>query len=411
VGAIVEGVRLGEYLVGQGVISVEQLEDALRSQVMYGARLGTNLIEQGAILDLDVLAQALAALAGVPPALARHLENADRAAIALVPAKVAAKWTAVPLGFTRGAVRRLAVAFVDPLKPHAADEIGMVTGISVLPSVACELRVHYHLERIYGIPRHNRYVRVDEAAARHRDADERRRFVDAFPSISIAEVVAPRPAPAPEPPPAPVAAKPTPAPARHMSGAWDIVLPPPKPAPKPLPSPPPAAAAAAPADAAATAAAIAAATDRDTIGDLLAEHLRRATGGGLVLIVRQGMALGWKGVAPGVESAVIEAVALPLGQPSMLQAANASGALFRGAPAADGAMLNGLLWKLLKTPPPAEVVVVPIAINGRVINLLYAHPPGGGRFSDATVAELATVGAAAAAAFARLIQAAKAPRP
>ena len=108
---------------------------------------------------------------------------------------------------------------------------------------------------------------------------------------------------------------------------------------------------------------------------------------------------------------MIEAVALPLGQPSMLQAAHASGTLFRGAPAADGAMLNGLLWKLLKTAPPAEVVVAPVAINGRTINLVYAHPAGGGRFSDQAVAELASVCAAAAAAFARLIQAAKAPRP
>jgi hypothetical protein len=164
-------------------------------------------------------------------------------------------------------------------------------------------------------------------------------------------------------------------------------------------------------DAAATVAAIAVATGRDAIGDLLVDYLHGAFGGGLVLIVRQGMALGWKGFAPGVESAVIEAVALPLGQPSMLQAPHASGMLFRGAPATEGAMLNGLLWKLLKVAPPGEVVVVPIAINARVINLVYAHPPAGSGFRDDAVAELATVCAAAAAAFARLIQAAKASRP
>ncbi len=401
--------RLGEWLVAQGSITVEQLEAALRAQVMYGARLGTNLIEQGAIMDLDVLAQALAARAGVPPALQRHLEQADRAAIALVPAKLAAKYAAVPLGFTRATPRRLAVAFVDPLQPYAADEIGGVSGHGILPSVACELRIHYYLERIYGIPRHNRYVRVDDAAARHRDAHERRRFVEAFPSISLGDEppVPPRPPPPPEPPPPPPTVGPGRPRQQAMSGSWDIPLPPPRPAPPPppvLPAVPPVRPAL---GAAAAIAAIGAASDRDVIGELVVDHLRASFGGGLLFIVRQGMALGWKGFAPGVDDPVIEAIALPLGQPSLLKLAHETGALYRGAPPADGAVLNGLLWKILKVPPPREVVVAPVAINSRVVNLVYGHAPDSGLLTPAAVADLASVCAAAAAAFTRLIQSAK----
>ena len=37
--------RLGELLVASGLLTPERLEQALRAQIMWGARLGTNLVE------------------------------------------------------------------------------------------------------------------------------------------------------------------------------------------------------------------------------------------------------------------------------------------------------------------------------------------------------------------------------
>lgn len=37
--------RLGEYLVKEGIITRQQLNQAFERQVVYGGRIGTNLIE------------------------------------------------------------------------------------------------------------------------------------------------------------------------------------------------------------------------------------------------------------------------------------------------------------------------------------------------------------------------------
>ncbi|MEO7730494.1 MAG: hypothetical protein ABIY55_05940, partial [Kofleriaceae bacterium] len=62
--------RLGELLVAAGLLTVEQVEQAVRAQVMWGGRLGTNLVELGYI-DLDKLATALSRQHGIPAALGR----------------------------------------------------------------------------------------------------------------------------------------------------------------------------------------------------------------------------------------------------------------------------------------------------------------------------------------------------
>ena len=51
--------RLGDILVKLGLCTPEQVQSALAAQVLYGARLGTNLIELGHV-NLDNLARGLA---------------------------------------------------------------------------------------------------------------------------------------------------------------------------------------------------------------------------------------------------------------------------------------------------------------------------------------------------------------
>ena len=88
--------RLGELLVASGLLTTEQIEQALRAQVMWGARLGTNLIELG-FIDLDQLSTALGQQHGMPAALARHFEKVDRELQLLLSPDVAHKLTCVPL--------------------------------------------------------------------------------------------------------------------------------------------------------------------------------------------------------------------------------------------------------------------------------------------------------------------------
>src|SRR5258705_9050049 len=119
--------RLGELLVAAGLLTVEQVEQALRAQVMWGGRLGTNLIELG-YLDLDALSKALGRQHRLPPALARHFDKADRALQQKLSPDVAEKLSCVPLR-RLGCLKMIAIATVAPLAPreHAivAGELGV----------------------------------------------------------------------------------------------------------------------------------------------------------------------------------------------------------------------------------------------------------------------------------------------
>ena len=143
------------------LVSPDKLDQALRAQVVWGGRLGTNLVELGAI-DLDDLSRALGQLHGVPAALARHFDKADPDLQAKLPLEVAKRFLVLPL--VRLSPERIAVVSVDPLRKDALEAIAAAYEIDprdgIVYSVAAELRVLYHLERVYKIPRSSRYLRA-----------------------------------------------------------------------------------------------------------------------------------------------------------------------------------------------------------------------------------------------------------
>lgn len=157
--------RLGEQLAAAGVVSTDKVEQALRAQVVWGARLGTNLIELGCI-DLDELSRMLGQQRGVPAALARHFDKSDPDLQAQLPVEIAKQFCVVPL--VRLSPERIAVVAVDPLPPAALVALANVYGVNaltgVVTSVAAEMRVLYHLERVYKIPRATRYLRSKNAS-------------------------------------------------------------------------------------------------------------------------------------------------------------------------------------------------------------------------------------------------------
>ena len=154
--------RLGELLVKTKVLTAEQVETAIRAQVLWGGRLGTNLIELQYI-DLDQLANALSRQHKLPAALARHFEMADAAVQAKLPAEIAEKYSCVPLLRAGPGAKQIIIAVIDPLDDAAIAAIAAALDVEpklVIQSVAGELRIRYHLERVYKIPRGTRFLRA-----------------------------------------------------------------------------------------------------------------------------------------------------------------------------------------------------------------------------------------------------------
>jgi hypothetical protein len=154
--------RLGELLVASGELTANAIEQALRAQVMWGGRIGTNLVELGYV-DLDKLANTLGKQHRMPAALARHFEKSDPVLQAKLSADVAEKFSCIPLLHAGPGRSQVIVAALAPLPAKAiaiiAQDLEIAPG-AIIQSVAGELRVRYYLERVYQIPRNQRYLRA-----------------------------------------------------------------------------------------------------------------------------------------------------------------------------------------------------------------------------------------------------------
>ncbi len=149
--------KLGEILVREGVATPAAVRDALKNQVIFGGRLGTNLLEIRGVTE-EALARALGRQHAVPALFGQmHL---DPRATALLTPEIADRYDAIPYAL---ADRRLALLVVDPRDLAMLDEVAFATGKQVHPIVAPEARVWALLRETYGIDRHLRGIDVDFA--------------------------------------------------------------------------------------------------------------------------------------------------------------------------------------------------------------------------------------------------------
>jgi hypothetical protein len=149
--------KLGELLVEHGLVTHVQLGDALQAQMVFGGRLGTNLVELG-YLSEGQLATFLSEQLGLPSVSAAEIDAVTKETLATVGAEVASRYMVFPLSVSG---RRLRLAMVDPTDLASVDDIRFKTGLTIQPAVAPEVLVVYALERYYEIPRPTRYLRLD----------------------------------------------------------------------------------------------------------------------------------------------------------------------------------------------------------------------------------------------------------
>jgi len=139
--------QLGEWLVGKGKITEEQLQQALHDKAFFGERLGNSLIKLG-FIEEDTLGDYLAEQSRTRYAPARRLERVPPEVIAAVPARIAAKYCIVPIAIEN---RRIHLAMRDPKDLIALDEIAFLTGLPIEPYVATEFRLIRAIEHYYQI--------------------------------------------------------------------------------------------------------------------------------------------------------------------------------------------------------------------------------------------------------------------
>lgn len=148
--------KLGEAMLKDSLITKEQLRLALERQVIFGGRLGTNLIELG-ILREGELAAFLSKYFRVPSVEPAKLASIDQETVSCMSRAQAEKYKAMPFQKDRN---RLHVAMIDPRSMTHIDEMRFSMGYDIIPYVITELRLLYAHEKYYGVQRDLRYISI-----------------------------------------------------------------------------------------------------------------------------------------------------------------------------------------------------------------------------------------------------------
>lgn len=264
--------QIGEMLVRAKAFSPADLEEAVSWQVLYGGRLGTNLLELG-LVDERLLAESLGKQMGCEWTSGEMELPASM--VQTIPSVVARRHEIVPWKVEGKKFKVLAIAPRENLA--MLDEMGFRLGKIVKPVVAPEFRIHQLLRRYFGSVRQMRALdfgvkpkgkRAQEAERKaENEALEKAADLmddDAFAAIynQVMEDRSANAGPAPQSTPmariamvsVPAALAPTPGKPGIPSG-WTAAPPPPvvpgppvmkpaapvaAPAPRPAPPPPPA---------------------------------------------------------------------------------------------------------------------------------------------------------------------------
>ncbi len=131
--AIEQNVRLGDQLLRDGLVTPEQLAEALARQQASGVRIGRALVDVGAISAVT-LVQALSTRMGVKGCVLRH-GLIDPKVAKLIAKDEAERLRALPLFRVRD---ELTVAMVDPQSLPSHDRIRKLTGCNVRPVLVLE---------------------------------------------------------------------------------------------------------------------------------------------------------------------------------------------------------------------------------------------------------------------------------
>ena len=145
--------RIGQLLLEHGWIGKRQLAAALERKEQLGGRLGTCLLEMGAVSE-ELLMRALGEQLGLPVADREDLTGVDESVYGLLPADLAGRAEAVAFRFAGG---RLDVAMLAVNNIAAQDQIAFVVGKRVGLHIANEARLYRALEIYYGKPSPHRY--------------------------------------------------------------------------------------------------------------------------------------------------------------------------------------------------------------------------------------------------------------
>jgi type IV pilus assembly protein PilB len=138
------GTRLGEHLLGAGLITQEELEAGLLRQSKTHMRLGETLVDLGFVEEEELLPFIQRQL-GMPVVRLRD-GMVDPQVVRIVPRHVAEQFNVLAMFCVRGT---LTLAMAEPQNLEQIDEIERFTGLRVRPVFAVRSAIERMIRRVY----------------------------------------------------------------------------------------------------------------------------------------------------------------------------------------------------------------------------------------------------------------------
>ncbi|MBK5277054.1 MAG: hypothetical protein JJE30_18665 [Desulfuromonadales bacterium] len=343
--------KLGESLINEGLITQEQLDEALKCHVIFGVKLGSSLIELGFVQE-DALLDLLSRKLGVPSVTHEELLNVPSEAIERMTPALAEKFRVIPVRLEN---KRLYVAMSDPTDFKTQEELSFITGNVIIPNIAADIQILYALEKYYGVKLDHRYmsascelqkirIKNKEAVSDEFVFDDSKYTISAEYEVNavtgalldapVQKAVDSEPAEQePVVPPAPTVTR-----TSDLYSIDKLCLD------------------------------FSQAILSDDVADLMIKYLRQDYTTCALLAIRKNSAVGWKALVNGKESRDFEEITIDLSDSQEISDLLAGKQLYFGALSETSANLPVIM--ALKLPRFNPVLLLPVVMNERVVVVL-----------------------------------------
>lgn len=389
--------RLGELLIQEKLVTPEQVEEALETQVVHGGRLGTNLVELGFLKETD-LARVLGRQHNLPYAAGEMVP--DPQALALVDRQFYDDHDVLPM---RVDATRLTVAVLHPNQVKPLELLGFKAGKRVVPVVIPEFRMNQLLRKHTKAFRPMRPIDMNTLRPSKRRGDDQPKPVSAEDLINeddfakiyanamaggaegeilegvivededpviTGEALSPQVAVRASPP---SSFEPEPSPLTFVE-AQKLLQ---------------------------------ASADREDIATTVLRFARSRFKRALLLNVRGDLVTGWSGLGQGVSRRAVQHIGVSLREANTLKLVRDLRSHFVGPMKRTSGM--DVFYTLLGGGYPTTAVVMPLLVRGKPVHLLYVDQ-GPGQVTPPDVGELMIVSQSVTRSYEALIRQRKAAR-
>ncbi|MEW5767416.1 MAG: ATPase, T2SS/T4P/T4SS family [bacterium] len=139
--------KIGDVLLEAGVITPEQLEQALLAQKGNKRRLAYLLVDLGLAKEKDIV-PVLGAFLGIPfmDLSQLNLEEISPRVKSIIPEFLMRRHLLIPISLKEA---NLSIAMADPLDVLALDDIARMTGYQIISFIACESEIKEAIDSYY----------------------------------------------------------------------------------------------------------------------------------------------------------------------------------------------------------------------------------------------------------------------